>query len=348
MDYKKKLSIIIPVYKTEKYLTKCLDSVLDAVDQNTEVLVINDGSPDHSEEIILQYVKQYPNIFVYYKKENGGLSDVKNYGLERISGEYVIFLDSDDFIEPEMYREMLKVAEQEKADVVTCDIYMDYENGAPQGVVYCTSSIKSSIYHRVLDTWLMPASWNKLVKSELYKGLEFPKGLNNEDVCVTPVVLARAKKISVINKPFYHYLQRAGSIQNSAFSEKRFVILDTVKLALQRMSDMDEEKQRILKDTLYLHQVLAIAMYPIREIENIQERERMLTSFMERVFTLFPDFMEARSFKNLVRWGNPLMRTYRKKSLKLLGERKYAEVCRYWEKCNKMFNLARRLGFYKG
>lgn len=342
MDYKKKLSVIIPVYNTEKYLPKCLDSVAAAVNSDMEVLVINDGSPDNSEDIILDYVKHFPGIFQYYKKENGGLSDVKNYGLARIQGEFVIFLDSDDFIEPEMYRDMLKIAEEKHADVVTCDIYMDYENGTPRQIVPCTSTRGKSVYAQILDTWLMPASWNKLVRTELYDGLDFPKGLNNEDVCVTPVVLARAKHIEAVHKPYYHYLQRAGSIQNSGFSEKRFVILETVKLALQRMEGQDIQKQKELKDTLFLHQVLAMAMYPIREVKDRQERERLLTIFMERIFEYFPDFMETESFNDLVKWGNPLMRIYRKISLKMLKKREYSKVCSFWTVCNAGFDFFRR------
>lgn len=342
MGYKKKLSVVIPVYNTEKYLPKCLDSVAAAVNKDMEVLVINDGSPDNSEDIILDYVKRFPDIFQYYKKENGGLSDVKNYGLAKVQGEFVIFLDSDDFIEPEMYRDMLKIAEEKHADVVTCDIYMDYENGTPRQIVPCTSTRGTTVYAQILDTWLMPASWNKLVRTELYDGLDFPKGLNNEDVCVTPVVLARAKHIEAVHKPYYHYLQRAGSIQNSGFSEKRFVILETVKLALQRMEGQDIQKQKELKDTLFLHQVLAMAMYPIREVKDRQERERLLTIFMERIFEYFPDFMETESFNDLVKWGNPLMRIYRKISLKMLKKREYSKVCSFWTVCNAGFDFFRR------
>ena len=343
MDYNKKLSIIIPVYKTEKYLAKCLDSVLKATDDRMEVLIINDGSPDNSEKIILQYQEKYPNLFAYYKKENGGLSDVKNYGLKRVRGEFVIFLDSDDYVEPSIYKDMLKTAEDEQADVVICDAVMDYENGMESQRVSCTSDSKESLFCRILDTWLMPASWNKLVRTELYHGLEFPKGLNNEDVCVTPIVLSRAKKISVINTPYYHYVQRNGSIQNSQFSEKRFVILDTVKLAIERMKECDKQKQQDVKDTLYLHQILAIAMYPIREMEDKSERRRLLEIFMERIYQLFPDFMEARSFQALIKWGNPLMRWYRKRTLKLLEQRKYDEVCKFWDFCNIGFHGIKKI-----
>lgn len=343
MGCRKELSIIIPVYKTEKYLPKCLNSVLKAVDSRMEVLIINDGSPDCSEEIILRYIQKKPDIFYYYKKENGGLSDVKNYGLSKAAGDFVVFLDSDDYIEPEMYQDMLRIAYEEKADVVICDIFMDYEDETPQKRVSCTSDAPGSLYYQIFDTWLMPASWNKLVRKDLYEGLEFPKGMNNEDVCVTPISLARADKISVVHKPYYHYLQRAGSIQNSGFSENRFVILDTSKLALERIRECPVEKQLILKDSLYLHQILNMAMYPIREQKNRKRREQLLTIFMERTFLLFPDFMGVRAFRTLIKSGKPVIRLYRRISLWLLEQRKYHLICNFWEVCNRGFSLKDRI-----
>ncbi len=346
MDCRKELSIIIPVYKTEKYLSKCLDSVLKAIDNRMEVLIINDGSPDHSEEIILRYIEENPNVFQYYKKQNGGLSDVKNYGLTKAKGDFVIFLDSDDYIEPGIYRDMLSKAHQENSDVVVCDIFMDYEDGTPQKRVFCSSGESSSLYCQILDTWVMPASWNKLIRRNLYDGLEFPVGMNNEDVCVTPVILSRARKITIIRTPYYHYFQRNGSIQNGRFNESRFVILDAVKLALERIGTESAYNQQLLKDTLFYHQILAIAMYPIREIDNIYERERLLSAFMERVFELFPDFMESQSFLRLTKNRNPFMKFYGKISLKLLNEKKYHEVSRFWEIYNWCFKLLKRVGLH--
>ena len=340
----KNLSIIIPVYKTEKYLPRCLDSVLAAYREDMEVLVINDGSPDESEKIITDYRQRYPDIFSYYKKDNGGLSDAKNYGLKRARGEYVIFLDSDDFVEPGMYREMLELAKTENADAVICDIYLDYEEDHSRRIIPCTGRAGSSVYHRVMDTWLMPASWNKMVKSDLYCGLDFPVGYNNEDVCVTPIVLTRAKQLRVIHKPYYHYVQRQGSIQNSGFSEKRFVILEMVKLAIDRMKEEELWKQQLVKDTLYFHQILSMAMYPIREIENMQEQERMLTVFMERTYEFFPDFMEVHSFLNIEKMRHPFMKWYWKISIKLLDKRHYHQICRFWKGCNIVFLTARKIG----
>lgn len=339
----KKLSVIIPVYGTEKYLKKCLESVLNAIDDNVEVIIINDGSPDNSEIIIEEYLARYPNVFQYYKKENGGLSDTKNYGLERCHGDFVIFLDSDDYIEPNMYTDMLQLAMKENADIVACDIFMDYEDGRAAEQVSCRNYGRTDVLYSILDTWLMPASWNKMIRRELYKGLVFPKGLNNEDVAVTPIVLAKARKIVFTEKPYYHYLQRKGSIQNSGFNEKRFVILDTVKLALDRMNDLSNDKRQMVINTLFLHQVLAMAMYPIREIKNLKERERLLTLYMDKIYDYFPNFMETPSFKELIQWGNKYVRAYRKKTLELLGEKKYHKVCLFWSVVNVGFAICKKL-----
>ena len=323
MDYRKKvLSIIIPVYNTEKYLEKCLDSVLAAVDESMEVLIINDGSTDNSEKVIEQYLKKKPSIFRYFKKANGGLSDVKNYGLQRAKGNFIIFLDSDDYIESEMYHEMLHLAQEKDSDIVVCDFQMVFVDQRPSYTVHCNNAGKKTELEQVLDTWMMATSCNKIVKRDLYSGLEFPKGLHNEDVCVTPILLGRAKKISVINKPFYNYLQRQGSIQNSGFDERRFVILDAAKIAIDYAKELPEDKQILIKSSLYLHQILAMAMYPIRE-QPFKIRYRLLKKYMTRVYQLFPDFMNIGAFNELVTWDGIKMRIFRRISLWLLMHRLY-------------------------
>ncbi|MCI9592468.1 MAG: glycosyltransferase [Lachnospiraceae bacterium] len=322
MASNKQLSIIIPVYNTEKYLKKCLDSVVAAADSCMEVLIINDGSTDNSEELILEYCQMHPTLFCYYKKQNGGLSDVKNYGLARASGEYVIFLDSDDYIEPQMYREMLSAAVSSQADVVVCDFQMVFENHTPSYVVHCNNPNRNTVFEQVLDTWMMGTSCNKIVKRILYNGLEFPKGMNNEDICVTPTVLGRANKIIVINKPFYNYLQRQGSIQNSEFDERRFVILDAAKMAVEYAKELPLEKQNLIKCSLYLHQILAMAMYPIRE-QPFKKRYLLLRKYMDNVYRLFPDFMNVGAFDEFVTWDGIRVRSYRKITLALLKNQLY-------------------------
>lgn len=336
----KKLSIIIPVYNMEKYLRRCLDSVVAAVqglENVTEVLIINDGSKDNSVSIIAGYCKQY-SYMTQYNKENGGLSDVKNYGLERATGEYVIFLDSDDYVDTEIYRSMLEKAESDNSDIVVCDIELTYDDKSKNTVWPCTVASRTGIFHQLIDMTMMPASWNKLVKRELYNGLTFPVGKNNEDIAVTPIVLSRANKISVINKPYYKYYQRTGSIQNSTFSEKRFVILDTAKICVDRLTEVDDQKKKLIKGSVYLHQVLSLAMYPIRR-EKILSRYKMLKKYMLRVETVLPDLWDNFEIKEFVNWDTPAVQLSRKVSIFFMKKHWYMVLSVFWSFCNVAYDL---------
>lgn len=336
-----KLSIIVPVYNTSPYLRKCLDSVLAAiiiVEEKIEVLVINDGSTDQSKEIIDEYCEKYPQYFVGFDKENGGLSDVKNYGLQRANGEYVIFLDSDDYVDKEMYLEMLQAAEKENADVVVCDIKLVYDDETKNEVRSCAIKSRQDAFSQVIDMSMMPASWNKLVRKSLYAGLTFPVGMNNEDVAVTPVVLGRAKKISIIEKPFYNYYQRTGSIQNSSFNEKRFVILETAKLCDERIEELDKDKQERIRGSVYLHQVLALPFYPIRE-EKLIKRYPLLKKYMRRVQELFPNIWENFEIQEFLTWENRYVRFYRRNSVRLLKRGWYCLTAVFWSLINISYGL---------
>lgn len=347
-----KLSIIIPVYNMEKYLERCLDSVVNALtglEDVVEVLIINDGSKDNSASMIREYCKKY-SYMKQFDKENGGLSDVKNYGLERASGEYIIFLDSDDYVEPEIYKEMLKKAEEEAADVVVCDIELTYEDTAQNVVWPCAVTTRDGVFNQVIDMTMMPASWNKLVKRELYQGLTFPVGKNNEDIAVTPIVLTRAKKIAVINEAFYKYYQRTGSIQNSTFNEKRFVILDTAKICVDRLDGISSEKQERIKGSVYLHQVLSLAMYPIRR-EKIGRRYKMLKEYMLRVEKVLPDLWDNFEIKEFVTWDTPMVQLSRKISVFMLKKHWYLLLSLFWTPCNLLYDfnvfIVKKVGGWK-
>lgn len=344
MGYKKvKLSIIIPVYNMELYLVRCLDSVMAAVenlDETVEVLVINDGSTDNSEKIIEGYRKKYTYMKLFNKK-NGGLSDVKNYGLERAKGEYVIFLDSDDYVSPEIYSLMLEKIKEDNSDIVVCDIQLTYDEVKKNTVCPCAVPSRKGIFAQVIDIPMMPASWNKVVRRELYEGLTFPVGKNNEDVAVTPILLARAKKISIVNFPLYKYYQRSGSIQNSTFNEKRFVILDTAQICVERLKKepFEEEKKELIKGSVYLHQVLSLAMYPIRR-ERLKSRYRLLKKYMLRVEELFPDIWDNFEVKEFVHWDNLMVQVSRRISVYLLRKKKYFLTSLFWTPCNIFYDLA--------
>lgn len=274
------LSIIIPVYNVEKYLEKCLKSVFKNLPIKTEVIIINDGSPDNSEEMIKKYIKKHKEI-KYIKKDNGGLSSVKNVGLKEAKGKYIIFLDSDDYVSSNMYSTMLKKIIDTDADLVYCDVLMIYENNTVQYVKMQNTNYSEPLM-QILDNNLMAASWNKIVKRKLYDNLEFPEGLNNEDVAVSPQLFLKAKKIEYIPSPFYKYVQRSGSIQNSGFNEKRFVIFDTAKICFEAVKTCDSKSYEMIIGTIINHQILAILIYLIMPIKNKEMKRKYIEMFCEK------------------------------------------------------------------
>ena len=122
-----KVSVIVPVYNVEKYITKCLNSLVKQTLKDIEIIVVNDGSPDNSQAIIDKFVKKYPKKVKSYIKKNGGLSDARNYGIEKATGEYIAFVDSDDYVEHNMYKEMYEKAKEHDFDIVVCDLKYIYE-----------------------------------------------------------------------------------------------------------------------------------------------------------------------------------------------------------------------------
>ncbi len=208
-----KLSVIVPVYNVEKYLDKCLNSLANQTFKEMEVIIVNDGSLDNSEEIIDKYVKKYDN-FTSYKKKNGGLSSARNYGIKYASGEYIAFLDSDDYVTYDMYEKMYEKAKSNNFDMVVCDVnYVsdDKEWVVTSNIKNDTNDIKKVMYN------IYPAAWNKIFKKEILVNnkIYFKEGVWFEDVEFIYRLLPYIKNIGVIHEPFNQYVQREGSITNT-------------------------------------------------------------------------------------------------------------------------------------
>ncbi|MBR2767262.1 glycosyltransferase [Candidatus Saccharibacteria bacterium] len=274
------LSVIVCAYNAENYIDGCLTSAEKALPEKSEIIVIDDGSTDETKSVIKKHIKECPQIKYYYKK-NGGLSSAKNYGLDKASGRYVIFMDADDEIKPNGYQVMLKVALEKDADIVVCDIALIYDDG---------TTINCPVYHKkpgglkgFLIDGLMASSNNKMVKRELYDKVgKYPEGLNNEDVAITPVVMALANDIQYVPSSFYKYYQRKGSIQNSEFSEKRFAIFDTVNYAVEEMRKILPNEAEDIKGIMVSNQLIALLVHVICNIGNKNEREKFIGTFCDK------------------------------------------------------------------
>lgn len=277
------LSIIVPVYNTSKYLRKCLDSIFRAIPRKTEVIVINDGSTDNSESIILEYQKNHKNIR-YIKQENQGLPGVKNRGLREALGKYVIFIDSDDYFGEKGYSDMLKTAKRNNADLVECAITTVYPDGGTIIREIGSAAENSSLVERSLNCGLTCSSCNKMVKKELYQGLDFPN-LHNEDVAVTPILILNSKKLFYIEKPYYYYVQHEDSM-NHGFKESRFDIFETTKICIERAKKKSKKEQYMLEGYLFSHQLVALLFAAIAEIPDNRNRKKNIEKFCKKYHEL--------------------------------------------------------------
>lgn len=209
-----KLSVIVPVYRVEKYLKKCLDSLVEQTLSDIEIIIVNDGSPDQSQIIIDAYARKYDFVKSYYK-ENGGLSDARNFGIEKASGEYIAFVDSDDYVDLSMYKLMYQKAIEGNYDVVVCGFEEIYPDHTYVGTsrVKCDLKNRKEIKEQMTDIY--PSAWNKIYRKELFHDIRFKKGVWFEDVELLYRLLPAIKSIGVVEEPLYKYVQREGSISKS-------------------------------------------------------------------------------------------------------------------------------------
>lgn len=210
----KLISIIIPVYNVEKYLERCVKSVIDQTYKNLEIILIDDGSTDNSGKLCDELAKLDDRIVVIHKP-NGGIADVRNRGLKEAHGEYIGFVDSDDYIDINMFETLYNLSENNNADISIVSFY-EYYNGKLIGVrdsenLEIMSKVEA-IKELLIDTKIQSYTWNKLFKRELFDGIEFPLNKNFEDIAILLLIFEKAEKIALLEKPLYYYLRRDDSI----------------------------------------------------------------------------------------------------------------------------------------
>lgn len=206
-----KLSVIIPAYKVAPFLPACLKSLEREKLSDAEFLVVDDGSPDAGADIARDFAAR-DNRFRLLQKENGGLSDARNFGLDRAAGDAIFFLDGDDALLPGVLPKMLSRLEETGADLVLCHVRYAWENGKTRDVSAGFSGIAEGEETKPLLTRLYPAAWNKLYRRESIGDLRFPKGLWFEDVAFYHCLFPRVRIIASVDEPGVLYRQREGSI----------------------------------------------------------------------------------------------------------------------------------------
>lgn len=263
------ISIIIPVYKVEKYLEKCIQSVINQTYENLQIILVDDGSPDNCGKICDEYAKKDHRIEVIHKS-NGGLSDARNKGLEIAKGEYIGFVDSDDYIEADIYEVLYNLLKQYNADVSICNFYT-----VSQGKI-AIKNVDSGIkeYTRIeilkeilLDNNIQSYAWNKLYKKELFNEIKYPVGKKYEDIGTTFYLLEKCNKVVVTGKPEYYYINRQDSIVNNVTET---TITDYIELIMQRYDYIEENiKELSSYNKDYLKRILKIAEQDIKSLKEV-------------------------------------------------------------------------------
>jgi len=225
------ISIIVPVYNVENYLAKCLDSLVNQTYQNIEILVVNDGSKDDSGNIIQDYAQKFPERIKAFTKENGGLSDARNFGIDQSSGDYIGFVDSDDYVTKTMFEEMLDLALKHQAEMVICNIQKVDEHGSVTQKLTQIPNMPEKIdleTHFSVFSDLSYFACNKLFKKELFKDKRFKRGVHYEDIQLVPQLLLECNTLAQTQNFHYQYLERSDSISKT-HTEKGLDILNAVK-----------------------------------------------------------------------------------------------------------------------
>ena len=220
------VSIIVPVYNVDRYIKKCLDSIKSQSYKNIEVIVVDDGSTDMSGNIADEYVKTCSNFCVFHKK-NGGLSDARNFGLKKANGEWVAFIDSDDYVEPEFIEKLLHFAIQKDADMSTCSFrpFTDDASVLKKTPVFNKTEMSGiEAINYIMEDKLPIGICFSIFKTDLFKKnkIEFPLGREHEDLISRFMLLYHSKKVAFLNEKLYNYLSRTESITGKKLSLSRY------------------------------------------------------------------------------------------------------------------------------
>jgi glycosyltransferase involved in cell wall biosynthesis len=254
------VSVIVPVYNVGEYIEKCINSIINQTYSNLEILLINDGSTDNSPRICAEYAKKDIRIKLIHK-ENGGLSDARNVGLDVARGKYILFVDSDDYISEELVEILHSSMVKNRCDISTCQYEIFYAHSLPRvnmnknvtKILLSEKALEDMLYQKNITN----SAWGKLYKKSLFEDVRYPVGHNYEDLATTYKIFSKSDRIAVNNYIGYFYLQRSTSIMNSGFDKRRLDSLFYAKIQLNYVSKWHPDivkaaENRVFMEALYI------------------------------------------------------------------------------------------------
>ena len=303
------ISVIVPVWGTEIYLRKCLDSLVNQTIP-IKIIIVNDSSLDNSQIIIDEYKAKFPNIIDSYIKENGGIADTRNYGISKVSTPYFGFVDSDDYVESDFYEKMLIKAKKENADVTICHFWWTHPDKEDLG------KDGPYILHKEMIVKLMATLWNKLYRTDFVKSIpvSFPIGYRYEDAyflyCMTPFI----ERVAFVDEPLVHYVQRDGSItHNHNIKVKDMIFIFESILQFYKDNNIYDRYEKEL-EYLFIKFFLGNSFLRTVQIKDKKVRNETLAMGIDLLYKHFPNYynnvyltvlggMKNNYFKIVRRWN---------------------------------------------
>ncbi len=293
------LSIVLPVYNVERYLRQNLDTLLNQSYENLQVIAVNDGSTDSSFTILKEYKEKYQDKLIIINQENGGISNARNNGLKEAEGDFIAFVDSDDFVSLDMYKDMLELAIKEKSDIVVCDIQYYWKDNDSRNYIMpgLTDRFKTDdIHKKALLSSL--GVWNKIFSRKFFdeQNISFHEGILYEDIEFITYLFAKADKISYLPKAELYYRQRENSImttRNERCKDIFNVLIDTYN-RFKNNNLLDLYYDEI--EYLFIENLLLYGQYRFLVLDDYKELIKKSIKIMKQYF---PNYLNNNYYKQL-------------------------------------------------
>lgn len=289
---KKNISVIVPVYNGSSYIEKCIDSLLAQTLKNIEIIVVNDGSTDDT----LEKLSRYKNKIKVITQENSGVASARNSGLKQAIGEYIAYVDSDDWVEAHMFSKLYTKAKKNNFDVVECDFKYVSDYSMWDGVVDIKEDINSLENKKEYYTKMFPVIWNKIYKREKIKNIKFKSGVWAEDVEYLYRVLPHIDNIGKINEPLYYYYQREKS-ESRIFDKRVYDYIDNFNGVLEyyennNLYDLYDKELEFC----YVRYVYATFIKRAATFKDKKEYNRAVSTAISNVKKNFPKYRKNKYF----------------------------------------------------
>ncbi len=300
------LSVLIPVYNTENYFKKCIESVISAINKaniNAEIIVVDDGSKGNIKEIIVEYTEKYSSLIKFFSQENKGRGATRNRCISEAKGKYVHFVDSDDYIEENIYKKVFNniLKNNDDIDMIIFDIKnIDLINYKNEFIIETKNNSYNDNKWGCLDMMISPSCWNKIIKKELIENIKFPENINYEDLAVIPCVILNSKNIFYLNEVGYNYVQNLNSIMNQEFNSNTLNIITALeyvfdKIDILSLTNREKEKAKYILYTRRFYEEL------LEKISLNNKSKEFIIKFCKNINKLENEMYENFYFQKLLK-----------------------------------------------